>query len=872
MIKRLLSFAFCLLPLQAAAQGRLMVTVNDQSGAIIRDAKVTVIGTDDATKGAPLAPVMTSGVGLATLENLAPGRYTIQAEFEGFETITVKDFRVRAGDNRRAITLPIKKVSADMTVGRDKQAAALDPLGNAFSTVLTREQIAALPDDPDEMEQMLKAMAPPGSTIRVDGFSGGKLPPKSQIRSIRLPRMDMFAAQNHGGINGLMFIDITTQPGLGPLRGSTDFTFRNDALNARNPFAATKGNEGLQQYGGSLSGSLVPNKVSFSMSAQGAMQHDTGNLLAALADGSRLAQPVFQPTDRHNVTGSLTSAVGRDHTMRINFQRNAFTRNNQGVGGFDLPDRAYTSQSSDSFVRFSESGPVSRRFFSESRAQVRWTGSESRSLTEAPTIRVLDAFTSGGAQQKGGRHTLEFEAATDLDYVRGRHSMRTGILLEGGRYHSDDFSNYLGTFTFSSLAAYQAGTPLSYTKRVGDPDVRYGNVQAGMYLQDDYRVARSVMLSYGLRYEAQNLLGDQNNFSPRLSTTWAPFKSGKTTIRAGFGSFTDWFASSTYEQSLRVDGERQRELNIINPTYPDISQQSGTTPPTNKYLLNPDLTLPESLGANLGFDQMLAPTFRVNMTYTYRRGSHMLRGRNLNALVNGVRPDAAFSNVIEVENDAAQRGHTLNVGMNLAKLEWHRTFFFVNYSLASSETNTTGAFSIPANGDDLTTEWGPMTPRHRFNVAFNTMPITDLGVSLNLRAQSGTPYTLTTGVDGNADGVFNDRPEGVGRNTLVTDGQWDLGLRVSYAIGFGQRAAAAGGPMGQMIINVGGGGGGMPGAMGLGGADNKRYRVEFYASAQNVTNHPNYVGYSGVMTSVFFRQPTNVLNPRKVEIGARFGF
>ena len=78
----------------------------------------------------------------------------------------------------------------------------MDPRGSAFSTVLTREQIEALPDDPDEMERVLKAMAPPGATIRVDGFTGGKLPPKSQIRSIRLPRMDMFAAQNHGGMSG----------------------------------------------------------------------------------------------------------------------------------------------------------------------------------------------------------------------------------------------------------------------------------------------------------------------------------------------------------------------------------------------------------------------------------------------------------------------------------------------------------------------------------------------------------------------------------------------------------------------------------------------------------------------------------------------
>jgi len=143
----------------------------------------------------------------------------VSAAFSGFETVTVKDVRVRAGDNKQKISLPLKRVDEAVTVGRDKQSAALDPLGSSFSTVLTREQIAALPDDPDEMEAALKAMSPPGAVMRVDGFTGGKLPPKSQIRSIRLPRMDQMAAQNHGGIGGMMHIDVMTQPGNGPIAG-----------------------------------------------------------------------------------------------------------------------------------------------------------------------------------------------------------------------------------------------------------------------------------------------------------------------------------------------------------------------------------------------------------------------------------------------------------------------------------------------------------------------------------------------------------------------------------------------------------------------------------------------------------------------------
>jgi len=176
---------------------------------------VTVTGSESATQAASVPPASTNGVGVAVFDDLVEGRYTVHVEFEGFDPIDVRDVRVRGTETRRRITLRIRKLDQEVTVSRDRQSSSLDPGGSAFSTVLTREQIAALPDDPDEMAEVLQAMSPPGSVIRVDGFTGGRLPPKSQIRSIRLPRLDMFAAQNHGGMSGVMFIDIMTMPGMG---------------------------------------------------------------------------------------------------------------------------------------------------------------------------------------------------------------------------------------------------------------------------------------------------------------------------------------------------------------------------------------------------------------------------------------------------------------------------------------------------------------------------------------------------------------------------------------------------------------------------------------------------------------------------------
>ena len=101
-------------------------------------------------------------------------------------------------------------------------------------------------------------------------------------------------------------------------------------------------------------------------------------------------------------------------------------------------------------------------------------------------------------------------------------------------------------------------------------------------------------------------------------------------------------------------------MNIIDPDYPNPGA-GGTTPPTNRYLLDPALALPESQLANVGVDQMIGMTAAERDVHD-RRGTQLLRGRNLNAPVNGVRPDPSFSNVIDVDRRRrAARLDTLDV-------------------------------------------------------------------------------------------------------------------------------------------------------------------------------------------------------------------
>ena len=274
------------------ATGRIVVVVVDPSGASVPNATVTISGQEDPQT--ILNRVTTSATGQAVSGGLLSGRYTLRVDASGFETEVVEGVRVRApSDVRRSVRLTLQKVSEMVVVGRDSQASSLDPRG--FSTFLSREIIDSLPDDPEEFARALRDLAPPGAAIRIDGFIGGSLPPKSQILSIRLPRIDTFAAQDHGGLSGLSFIDIVTRPGSARLQGSSQATFRNGVLDARNPLASEKSTESTRVGALALDGPIVRDLASFSFSARGGRQQDITTIRAALPDGSIVSEPVVQP-------------------------------------------------------------------------------------------------------------------------------------------------------------------------------------------------------------------------------------------------------------------------------------------------------------------------------------------------------------------------------------------------------------------------------------------------------------------------------------------------------------------------------------------------------------------------------------------------
>jgi hypothetical protein len=856
--------------------GKLIVTVVDPSGGVIPNASVTIVGLEAATKAATAEPVKTTDKGLATFDGLPPGRYSITGEFPGFDLGLLKDIRIKAGENKHVLVLPLRKMSDSVTVGRDPQQAAADR-ASTFGTAMTREQIDALSDDPDEMARQLQDIAGPDAVLRIDSFEGGRLPPKAQIKSIHITR-DAFAAENHyaGGI----FIDVITQPGIGPLRGGANMRYHDGAWNGISPLTPnTKAPSMNGNFGGSVGGTLIKEKSNFSVNFNGGQSSTTPTLNAALPVGTVTRVLNLETTSSNrSMYGLLDYAITKDQTLRFQFSGYRFADRNMGVGNYDLPERAYSNDSHEYYFRVQEAGPLKRRFFINTHGEFTSSGNDQQSATAAPTIRVNDAFTSGGAQVTGGRHAKTLNLQSDLDYVRGRHSFRTGVLMDAGWFHSNDFSNYLGTYTFASQADFDAGTPTSFTRRVGDPNIQYFNVQFGVYIQDDIRLRKNLTLSPGIRYEVQTHLADYNNVGPRFGVTWAPFKSGKTTLRMSAGMFYDWLPANTYEQTLRVDGFRQRELNIQDPSYP-VPGIVGTTPPTNRYILSGSLNAPRTTRVSAGIDQTITPRVRVSATYAETHGRGLFRALNLNAPVDGVRPDADFANVVEVVSDARShvRSGSINGSFSFAapsptlqakRFNWRRTSINAGYYMGRSRNNTDGAFAIlPNNTPD--TEWGPAPGdiRQRVNLGINTTMLKNFSSFMTFVAGTGTPYSLRTGYDGNGDLIFNDRPVGVGRNTLRQPGQWTISGNFSYSLSFGKKKVAL--PPGISIVS---GAGGLVVSQSGPPPDIARYRMSIGVYVFNLTNHANYTGYSGVMISPFFGKPQSVQGMRRVDLTLSFSF
>jgi len=874
-------------------QAQLRLIVVDQTGAGIPAATVVVT----PASGAPIS-VTSDDRGVATLPPMAAGAVKVHVEFPGFEpsdaTLTLK-----RGANNQNVTLGIAGLQEEVVVN-DTGGALDDRSGNAQTTTLEQDEIDQLPDDPDELAEVLQQMTGgSGATFQVNGFRGGRLPSRDEIRQIRF-RTNSFSADNHDA--GRTQIEIITRPNVREFSGNANMGLRSDVLNARNAFAEAETPEQFRRFNMSFRGPIVAGKTSMRLGIDGNRQYDSPTIFALNEDGTEYRDVVHRPSESTNVTAGIEHALTKNQTLRIEYRRIQNAAENQGVGDFTYPERAIERSSRTHQARFQVQGLIGKTTLHEVRVQVDRQSNEATSVSSATAINVDSAFNKGGAgvNSRGSSHGIE--VADNIDFNIGRkHAMRVGALFNGGSNRNFDARNANGTFTFASIQAFQAGIPLQYTQRLGQVNTSFSTYELGLYWQDDIRVSRNFTYSLGLRQEMQSLIDDKMNLMPRLGATWnAPLK---LTVRGGYGIFYDWYDTGLYDQTLRVNGVDQRDLLILNPGYPNPFLSTDTVVlPGGRVQESPDLKMPYVHQASLGVERAITANLQAQLSYQMLRGRNQMRAVNINAPDEfGVRPEPTVGTVTQFESTGRSMSDRLTVNLNY-RVPQKRIFMGGSYTLGQVKNHADSATALPANSHDPDAEWGPsfQDVRHRAQAMINVPFFVGARINLQGQAQSASPYNITTGTDNNLDGVVNDRPAGVGRNSARGSARFDLSARLSRQFAFGpQRGQTgngrggnpqgggngrggnipAGGFPGGANPQFGQGGGpggpggqGGPGGGNFNGGGNQRFSAEVWISANNVLNRVNYLNYVGNLRSPFFGQATSAAQARRVEVGMNFRF
>ena len=250
-------FLFVVLPLTVSvaqtAPGSLRGQVTDPSGAAITGA--TVVMTP--ATGSPVTS-QTNAQGMYEFKTLPAGKYTLTVVAQGF-TVYENDNVVMADQPLRLnVSMTIEVETQKLQVSDTAPTIDVNPSSNAGAIVISGKELEALPDDPDELQSDLEALAGPsagpnGGQMYIDGFTAGQLPPKSSIREIRINQNPFSSEYDKLGYGR---IEIFTKPGTDKFHGQV-FVLGNDSVfNSHNPFAGTEPGYDSTQYSGNIGGPL----------------------------------------------------------------------------------------------------------------------------------------------------------------------------------------------------------------------------------------------------------------------------------------------------------------------------------------------------------------------------------------------------------------------------------------------------------------------------------------------------------------------------------------------------------------------------------------------------------------------------------------
>ncbi len=745
--------------------GAVSGSVKDTTGGIIPNAVITL--TDQSGK---TQTVNTGADGSFRFHGVVAGTYTVSATFQGLQQSGVLLVSVKPGQNATTdIIMSVSEQKQQFTVTESANQVSVDPTSNASATTLTGEDLSALPDDPDDLQADLQALAGPsagpgGNQIYIDGFSGGSLPPKQSIREIRVNSNPFSAEFDKLGYGR---IQIFTKPGSDKFHGQGYYTISDGVWNSRNPFLTFDPPFRTQRFGGNVSGP-IGKTASFFFDVDRRNIDDNGIINATVLDPT--LNPVrtqsFFPTPqrRTSLSPRVDWQLGENNTLSFRYRYLENNKTPTGVGAFDLPGSGYSSYETEHTGQIVDTMILGPHAVNETHFMFDRTGQSYQTQSNAPQTDVTNAFVSGGSGY-GTSFDIEnyYELQNYTTITHGAHTIKFGIRIRTDDINDFSNKNFNGIYAFLGGGGYSLGPdgtvvtnahqtsiqqyqltemflqgklpgdiplqdigPTRFTITEGNPSLKFYQLDFGPFVQEDWKVRPNFTLSLGLRWESQTNISDYNDWAPRVGFAWSPDArksgQGKTVIRAGWGMFYDRFESTNVLNAYRFNGQNQIPYIVTGATQLLPYFISGTTPPdlsvdsryNSRYQIDPTLRAPYLMQTVIGVERQLFKHTSVTVNYMNSRGNHELLTRDINApypsslpISLGTPPPLPFGNVGPIYNYESTGIFRQNQLMiNVNAREGRWLTLFGRYAYGHSNSDTDGISTVPSNQYDLAADYG----------------------------------------------------------------------------------------------------------------------------------------------------------------------
>ena len=837
-------------------------TVLDPSGATIVGARVTLTEAN----GKAVAYSTTSNSGEFRFNKVSRGNYHIEVQAEGFgmARIDVMVGKKPLTPVRVVMSIASQRQVVTVRAGDSSPRVSTELSENQNANMMERAALDRVPIfDQDYVATLSRflddnAIGTNGVTLVVNGVeANGPGVTPSAIQQVKINQNPYSALFSRPGRARL---EITTKGGTPDFHGTLNCMFRDSVFDARNTFAVVKPPEQRRYYEGSLTGPVGhSNRTTFLLSLD---RDEEDQQAIVVAEGVNGPINLNVPTPMRHFFGSgrIFHDLENGDQLWIGYSYERQTIENQDVGntalsgahtsyhggdGTVLPETRANSQFQEHEINVGYRHVFSPKWVNQLRFLTGHYDVPTTSLNPNPQIVVSGAFTGGGAQADSRRTEYHFDGTDIVSYANGNHQLSFGIdVPDISRRGFDDLTNTAGTYTFGSLADYEAGKPSTYLVQRGEGHLVFLEKVVSGFIEESMRLKPNLSVSLGARYYWQNYFqDDSNNVAPRFGFAYAPSKNSKTVIRGGAGVFYDRTGPRPIADLLHFNGVSLLRFIASDPTYP-VTPSSLVGVPTSVVVLDPRTRIPYTVQYSLGVEWQVTAKSTFSATYVGFRGIDLFRSIDVNAPPPPdylARPNPNLGQEREIQSEGYQKSNALEL-----TFRGKPSKFFtgqVQYTLSKTYNNTSGITYFPANSYDPSAEWARSGDdrRHKFDLLGSVQASRFFTVGTALSLYSGKPVTITTGSDNNRDGIANDRPVGVPRNSLPGPGLIGLDVSVSH----------------DFVLSK---------------SRKEAPRLTVSLNSFNLLNHENDVTYVGVITSPFFGRAVASLPPRRMQLNLQFNF